>query len=314
METQGDPGKLLARIEREAGVPGLAAVLAERLSPTDLQSLMLEVYRRRAAGVRPAELLRRFAENRFVRPAASDPRALAAFDAKAFALLPRGYEAVELSPVAPLGAHSAIATVDQNKVVSTARNTEVVADATNVLALEAALRRRGSGAGEVKLASSHRLLRAQKFDAPGAFAHFRLLSLVAAGRDEGSRRFEIRALREQLDYFLELAFAFTSLRVRIRVTDLSGGRMAEPVEREVFPPLAAEFPGADLGFDPDRKSGRGFYEVLCFKVQLLPESGAPVEVGDGGFNDWTAKLLGNAKERLLCGCIAGERVLQAASR
>ncbi|MCC6739312.1 MAG: hypothetical protein IT452_09715 [Planctomycetia bacterium] len=47
-------------------------------------------------------------------------------------------------------------------------------------------------------------------------------------------------------------------------------------------------------------------------LMLLPESGAPVEVGDGGFNDWTARLLGNAKERLLCGCIAGERVLQAA--
>ena len=40
--------KIIARILREAGVPELLEVLAERLSPTDLQSLLLEVYRRRA--------------------------------------------------------------------------------------------------------------------------------------------------------------------------------------------------------------------------------------------------------------------------
>ena len=36
--------KIVERIEREAGVPGLASILAERLEPTDRQSLLLEVY------------------------------------------------------------------------------------------------------------------------------------------------------------------------------------------------------------------------------------------------------------------------------
>jgi hypothetical protein len=40
---------ILHRIEREAGVPGLVDVLAERLAPADLSSLLLEVFRRRAA-------------------------------------------------------------------------------------------------------------------------------------------------------------------------------------------------------------------------------------------------------------------------
>ena len=39
--------KIIARILREAGVPELLEVLAECLSPTDLQSLLLEVYRQR---------------------------------------------------------------------------------------------------------------------------------------------------------------------------------------------------------------------------------------------------------------------------
>ena len=41
--------KILGRIERETGVADLAALLAERLEPADLHSLLLEVYRRRAS-------------------------------------------------------------------------------------------------------------------------------------------------------------------------------------------------------------------------------------------------------------------------
>jgi len=49
--------KIVERIEREAGVPGLVALLAERLTPTDLQSLLLEVYRLRCSRRQPADLL-----------------------------------------------------------------------------------------------------------------------------------------------------------------------------------------------------------------------------------------------------------------
>jgi len=36
-------------------VPELIDVLVERLDPTDLQSLLLEVYRRRTVGVKPSQ-------------------------------------------------------------------------------------------------------------------------------------------------------------------------------------------------------------------------------------------------------------------
>ena len=42
----------------------------------------------------------------------------------------------------PLGTSSVMANVDRNWAVSTSRNTEVVSDATNVLALECAFRRK----------------------------------------------------------------------------------------------------------------------------------------------------------------------------
>ena len=48
--------KVVERIEREAGVPGLVSILAERLSPTDLPSLLLEVYRLCSSRLQPTLL------------------------------------------------------------------------------------------------------------------------------------------------------------------------------------------------------------------------------------------------------------------
>jgi hypothetical protein len=49
--------KILARIASETGVPGLARVLAENLSPSDLQSLLLHVYQARSGALREADLV-----------------------------------------------------------------------------------------------------------------------------------------------------------------------------------------------------------------------------------------------------------------
>jgi hypothetical protein len=48
--------KILGRIERETGVADLVALLAERLEPADLHSLLLEVYRRRASFAKDLQL------------------------------------------------------------------------------------------------------------------------------------------------------------------------------------------------------------------------------------------------------------------
>jgi len=55
---------------------------------------------------------------------------------------------------------------------------------------------------------------------------------------------------------------------------------------------------AEVADAPERRSGRGYYTGLCFKVQADFGAGE-LEIGDGGFVDWTGKLLGNRKERLL---------------
>src|SRR5438132_11095866 len=134
--------RIVERIEKEAGVPNLADALTNRLAPTDLQSLLLEVYGHRAKKRDPKELLKDHESNRFTRPSPSNPTRLLEWDRIAFSRLPKVFRPVELSPVCPLGTVSALAPISQDWTVSTIRNTEVVADSTNVLAIECAVRRR----------------------------------------------------------------------------------------------------------------------------------------------------------------------------
>src|SRR5215475_365356 len=127
------------RLRREVGVPDLVEVLTERLAPSDLQSVLLEVYARLASKLRPAQLLQQHERNRFVAPSPADARLLAEVDRAAWALLPDGYLPLDFSPLCLLVTNSAIASESQSKVLSTTRHTEVVADSTNVLALERAV-------------------------------------------------------------------------------------------------------------------------------------------------------------------------------
>jgi CoA-transferase family III len=308
---------LTERIERQVGVDGLLEVLAERLPPTDLQSLLLAAYRRRAAAVDPSRLLERYRADRFVAPAGVDPRSMAALEVSIFSLLPNGYEGVEISPLCPLGTNSAIASVDQNNVVTTIRNTEVVADVTNVLALECAVRRgallRGDSrsTARVKLAASHRVVRAQSFGDPGSHQHFRLLGLVAAGRDQGSFHFEVGSLLEQLTFFLRLLGAVGAGRVRVAVTDLEDGRRTAALQTSVLAPLATRFPHVSCGLDPARTAGRGYYVSACFDISKVDSSGQVRQLVDGGFTTWTQQLLNSRKERLLIGGLGTERLLEA---
>ena len=154
------------------------------------------VLEERARARTPANLREQWRQDRFVQPCAVDQRALLEVDRHLFAAA-ADFEALELSPVAPLGVCSSMALASQNKIVSTARGTEVVSDPTNVLALECA-RRLADAAGPVRLATSHRCTRAQAVPKmPGFAAHFRMFcSLATAGCEQENRAFTSGALAE----------------------------------------------------------------------------------------------------------------------
>jgi hypothetical protein len=308
------PHPALERVLRAAGDPALADRLAG-LSGTALTTLLLEVLRRQASRLSAADVMRRYGSDRFVAPGAVGFAALRRAEDGMLAALPAGFEVLTLAPVLPLGAHSAVATVDPRKVVATVRGSEVAADPTNGLALEAAARRRGMLRGSprsaalVRLAAFQRVTRAQQFAGPVSFAHFGLLGLVTAGRDTGGHAFERAAVAEHLLFAVLGLARLGAVRVRLELTRLDDAM--PDVTAAVGSAVASAVAGAGAGAAglagaggasvvdaPERRSGRGYYTGLCFKVQADFGAGE-LEVGDGGFVDWTAKLLGNRKERLL---------------
>ena len=96
-------------------------------------------------------------------------------------------------------------------------------------------------------------------------------------------------------------------RVRIELTDFAAPRSSETVAD-----LAQELSTDDVEVveRPDRPGGRGYYGGFCFKA--FPTLGSETfEVGDGGLVDWTRKLLGNEKERLLISGMGLDRLALA---
>src|SRR5260370_3657032 len=299
--------RIIERIERDSGVPHLADILSDRIGPTDLQSLLLDVYARRAKKRDPRVLLDDHVSNRFTRPSASDPTRLLEWDQVAFSKLPKLFRRVELSPVCPLGTASVLSSISQDWIVSTTRNSEVVADSTNVLALESAVRRREqknrstNNASSVHLAASHRLLRGQKISPrPGVLQHFRLFSLCSAGRDPGNLRFETETVRLHIGFFLTTLKRFLGSRVPLRVplSDFGSEAPRSLVQSRVLDKLTSSHSKFGFAFDQDRMQARAYYIEPCVNIFATPSTGREEALVDGGAVDWAEELLNNAKEGL----------------
>ena len=80
------------------------------------------------------------------------------------------------------------------------------------------------------------------------------------------------------------------------------------VKTDVFEPLAADFPEASFCFNLARLEGLGYYSGLCLRISPLAPDGNLYPVVDGGFTDWTARLLQDRKERVLATGIGTEFV------
>ncbi|MFF2452437.1 hypothetical protein [Isoptericola sp. NPDC058082] len=283
-----------ARPLLETGLPG-----------ADLRTLLLDVAAARAAATRPADVLAQWRRDRMVRPTDVDPRRLWPLEARLWAELPEEFAAVEPAPVAPLATAAALGGVSQQRVVTTTRLTEVVSDSSNVLAVEAADRRSSRPRDEpVHVAAVQRQLRAQVFG-PGAAAHFRLLVLVSSARATGSGRTEAGLLVTHVRAWQRLLGATVPhRRPRVALTVWDDGGVAERVADTVLPAVRDDV--VPVVVDQARERGRSYYEGVA--LRLTTDDAA--ELGDGGLTTWTARLLGDRKERCLVSCVATERLLE----
>ncbi len=267
------------------------AALCRELPPSRLWSLLLDVLEQRAAQRTPATLTEQWAGDRFVQPAGIDQRTLAALDAQLLAAAD-GFEALELSPLAPLGVCSAVGLASQNKVVSAVRGTEVVSDPTNVLALECARRLKSHPDAVVRLATSHRCVRAQEVPKqPGFAAHFRMFCLATAGRERKDHAFvsggiieHIETMLAALDRLERHGYAFPNRVVRV---------FATPAVAHVGDRIAAAVTGVEVVRAPLE---HGYYNGgLRFQIGARTAGGADVPLIDGGSFDWVGTLAANQR-------------------
>lgn len=296
--------------------PGVRRVLARHgddlldaltaMSAPDLTSLMLAVSERRAADRTPTDLLTQYSRDRFVAVAETPGSGLRRASHLALTTA-SAFQEISLSPLAPLGLHSVLGGISQNRLVSTTRPTEVAGDPTNALALEAAVRRRADGNvnDAVRLKAVQRVTRAQLGDGPMTFAHFSLLGLVTAARDRGNHDTEVESMIEHISGHASIARRLGFDGVRVMVSDLSG-RHPQPLDRVGD---ALDRAGIDVASWPEREAGRGYYPTLCFKLYVRDAAGDETEVADGGVVDWTQQLLQNRKERLMISGMGLDRLV-----
>jgi hypothetical protein len=302
---------LLHRILMKIGDGGLLDKLAG-LQPSDVQSLLLEVFGRLSGKISPSELIQDYRQNRFVKPAGFDAVSYLKLELEMLTLAEhKDFKPVMLSPAGLFGSCSAMAAVSQNKVLSSLRGTEILADPTNMLALHIAdklLSREWTNTDEgIHLCAASRVARAQGIIKPGLFAHFGIYGMVSSGRDSGSYRCENGLLEKHIAFYDSFFRQHLNAQVSVILRRRKGFTDSAGFMERVGGHIQKTFPHIPLEMD-STETDNAYYLGLNFKL-MLTVSGQPMEIGDGGFVDWTQKLLNNKKERLLISAIGLDRLL-----
>jgi hypothetical protein len=289
----------------KAGLPpGAYDALADGLPPSRLWSLLLDALEARAARRRPADLVEQWSRDRFVQPALVDQRSLVEVDRHLLAAA-APFESIELSPVAPLGVCAIMGRTSQNKVLSALRGTEVVSDPTNVMALECARRLRRDPAAIVRLATSHRCVRAQEIPKRrGLAANFRIFCLVSAGLERPNHAFVVDAVAEHLQVMIgglnqleQHGFVFPERRVTVLATEKRaalGDRIVDMLGPQEVCRARLDHPYYAGG--------------LRFQLSARSSDGIEIPLIDGGAFDWVAKLTSNQRAAFVASGLGSQLV------
>jgi hypothetical protein len=283
------------RIPDGAG-PGLSSLY--QAAPSETTPILLELARQQAGRRRPADLLAQLERDRFVQPSSLDLRLVHQLDGLAL-MAASGFDAVLLSPVAPLGSCSVLGPSSQDRTLTTGRGQEVVSDPTNAMALLAAqqLRLRGEA---VRLCTVHQTLRAQPLPpVPGFSRHFRLFALCEAGLAQADEGFEVEAILRMIGVFerlLEAAASGLSCRFPNRRAAVRTTPAREALGQRLVARLQASFPNLALAREPLEHP---YYDGVRVAFGADSRTGEHVPAGDIGAFDWVAKLTANRRHRFV---------------
>jgi hypothetical protein len=288
--------KLIEKIEEKIGCDQLADRISENISNSDLNSLLLEIFKNKTEKISPANLLNQFSNNRFTLPSTIDVIEYKKFEIKWLESAKTiGFTPIQLSPLTQLGSSSAVGFVNQNNVVSALRNTEVVSDSTNVLALIAANEfKKNQSNYRIRYSTTHRHTRAQHFTNPAFSAHFGAFCMVSGGIDTGSFSFELEELHKHLAFYLNILENELENRLIAKIYLKS--------ERKDFIDKLIESVSnisSKVNFTTEEVDNTvNYYNLVRIKIFAIYKE-HEIDLIDMGFVDWTKKMLNNKKHRML---------------
>ena len=199
---------ILRRIEKHLGVPLLADKLANELSPSDFNSLLIEIFGINSGKISPSEMLKRYAQNQYAWPSACNAAQYRCLEADMLlAAEQKGVHSIILSPASLFGCCSVFGAVSQDKIISATRNLEILSDATNMLAFYIASGiKDGTLSHEndpIHFCTTHRHIRYQSVFRAGMLPHFGIFTMVSAGKSRSSYMFEIETLLFHLRFYCD---------------------------------------------------------------------------------------------------------------
>ena len=292
-------------IAGKTGYTNLVNELAN-LPGSSLNSLLLELFRIRARKLTPAGLLNEFGKNRFVTPSTVDPITFRQLEIRCLELAKaRGFTPITLSPLTVFGTCASVGFVDQNNVLTALRGTEVVSDATNVFALLMAKEfKKRNNRSIVKYAATHRHVRTQSLNNPAFTAHFSIFCMATGGMDTGNFSFELEQLTDHINThysFFTNEFNKDKLLVRIYLKQDN-----TTFEEKLRKGLESFNPQVPIKIEKQSDVG-DYYKMVRFRF-FLQHKGNEINLSDGGFVDWTQKLIPNKKHRLIISGIGTELI------
>jgi len=288
------------KLYKKTGISNLPEILSSQITSAELSSLLLEVYQRKSQDVTPSALLRHYKENSYAQPADTDMIASLEKELLVLQYLKgQEYIPLELSPVAQFASCSAVSTVSQHKIITALRHCEVVADATNALALHiAALKQDGLTDDLLRFCTIHRHIRTMQLPpGKGYTPHFKIACMVTGGTDTGHFSFELNNAAAHLQHIfrvLELVSGVADSYCVIR--PWGGYSNGDELIRSLTNHLQPLFPSR-VSVD-EQQPENNYYKGFQYKIYIRT-SGESIEIADGGMVDWTQQMLNNRKERCM---------------
>lgn len=211
----------------------IADLIKGKIKPRDLQIVLLKTYEQIVKNFKIDDIVERYESSRFVQPSKLNQRELLKIDQIAYDIISSDFEPIELSPVSPIGTNAVLANIDQKNILSAVRNIEVNADATTVLALECAIRKKrlikqdfSASAKEINLCTSQRSIRSQSFPENSGFTpHFKIFAACTAAKDTGDEEFESMNIKKHVSFYLDLMRrlnqeGYCSSNIKVLISDI----------------------------------------------------------------------------------------------